>query len=135
MTTEHDPLRPRRRGVATITLNRPEVRNGLDAPLRLALRDAVSRAAGEARVLVLTGAGTSFCSGQDLSENIAADVERALRDEYEPLLTAIYDCPIPTIAAVNGTAAGAGANLALACDVVIATEFARPSSRPSPASA
>ncbi len=110
--------------VATVTLNRPEVRNGLNAPVRRALRAAVARAASEARVLVLTGAGSSFCSGQDLSEDIAANVERALRDEYEPLLTAIYDCPIPTIAAVNGAAAGAGANLALACDVVIATESA-----------
>ncbi len=52
------------------------------------------------------------------------DLERTLRDEYEPMLRAIYDCPVPTIAAVNGTAAGAGANLALACDVVIATESA-----------
>lgn len=111
-------------GVATATLNRPEVRNGLNRALRRDLRAAVLRAAGEARVLVLTGAGTSFCSGQDLSENITADVERALRDEYEPLLTAIYDCGVPTIAAVNGAAAGAGANLALACDVVIATESA-----------
>lgn len=110
--------------VATVTLNRPEVRNGLNADLRRALLAAVGRAATEARVLVLTGAGTTFCSGQDLSEDIAANVERALRDEYEPLLTALYDCPIPTIAAVNGAAAGAGANLALACDVVIATESA-----------
>lgn len=110
--------------VATVTLDRPEVRNGLNAPLRRALRAAVERAAGEARVLVLTGAGTSFCSGQDLSENVAADVERALRDEYEPLILALADCPIPTIAAVNGAAAGAGANLALACDIVIAAESA-----------
>ena len=110
--------------VATITLNRPEVRNGLDAAVRRALLAAVGRAAGEARVLVLTGAGSSFCSGQDLSEDIAADVERALRDEYEPLLLALADCPIPTIAAVNGAAAGAGANLALACDVVIAASSA-----------
>ena len=110
--------------VATVTLDRPDVRNGLDGTLRRELRAAVERAAREARVLVLTGAGTSFCSGQDLSEDIARDVERALREEYEPLLTAIYDCEVPTIAAVNGAAAGAGANLALACDVVIAAESA-----------
>lgn len=110
--------------VATITLNRPGVRNGLDAALRRALRAAVLRASDEARALVLTGAGTTFCSGQDLSEGIAGNVAAALRDEYEPLLHAIYDCPVPTIAAVNGAAAGAGANLALACDVVIATESA-----------
>jgi 2-(1,2-epoxy-1,2-dihydrophenyl)acetyl-CoA isomerase len=110
--------------VATITLNRPEVRNGLNAPLRRALREALVRAAAEARAVVLTGAGTSFCSGQDLGEDIAADVGRALRDEYEPIVSAITECPVPTIAAVNGAAAGAGANLALACDVVIATESA-----------
>ena len=111
-------------GVATVTLNRPDVRNGLNRTLRRELRDAVLRAADEARVFVLTGAGASICTGQDLSENIAADVERALRDDYEPLLTALYDCRVPTLAAVNGAAAGAGANLALACDVVIATESA-----------
>ena len=65
--------------VATVTLDRPDVRNGLDGTLRRELRAAVERAAREARVLVLTGAGTSFCSGQDLSEDIARDVERALK--------------------------------------------------------
>jgi 2-(1,2-epoxy-1,2-dihydrophenyl)acetyl-CoA isomerase len=111
-------------GVATLTLNRPAVRNGLDAQMRRDLAAAVARAAGAARVLVLTGAGDAFCSGQDLGEGLAADVERTLRDEYEPLVLALRDCPIPTIAAVNGAAAGAGANLALACDVVIAAESA-----------
>ena len=81
----------------------------------------------EARVVVLTGAGRAFCSGQDLGDRANAanlDLERTLRDEYTPMLTAIIDCPVPTIAAVNGAAAGAGANLALAADVVIASEAA-----------
>lgn len=114
-------------GVATLTLNRPEVRNGLSSVMRAEIREAVARAAAEARVLVLTGAGKSFCSGQDLgaATDIAAlDLEATLRDEYEPMLMALYDCPIPTIAAVNGAAAGAGANLALSCDVVIAARSA-----------
>ncbi|MFT3972918.1 MAG: enoyl-CoA hydratase-related protein [Amaricoccus sp.] len=113
--------------VATITLNRPAVRNGLSSPMRAEIREAVERAGREARVLVLTGAGRAFCSGQDLgaAAGVAAlDLEATLRDEYEPMLMALYECPIPTIAAVNGAAAGAGANLALACDVVIAAHSA-----------
>lgn len=114
-------------GIATITLNRPQVMNALSSQMRADLLAAVTRARAEARVLVITGAGRAFCSGQDLADAAAAgeiDLGRILREEYEPLLTALYDCPIPTIAAVNGAAAGAGANLALACDVVIATHSA-----------
>lgn len=114
-------------GVATVTLNRPEVMNGLNAQMRLELLHAIRRAGDEARVLVTTGAGRGYCSGQDLGDRRNAadiDLERTLREEYEPMLRAIYDCPIPTIAAVNGAAAGAGANLALAHDVVIAREDA-----------
>ncbi len=76
---------------------------------------------------MLTGEGRGFCSGQDLGDARALgvpDFERILREEYEPLLRAIAHCPLPTLAAVNGVAAGAGANLALACDVVIAAESA-----------
>ena len=116
-----------RDGVAQITLNRPDVMNALNAQMRAELLHAVKAAAKEARVLVLTGKGRAFCSGQDLGDRANAaqvDLERTLRDEYEPLLRAIYDCPIPTISAVNGAAAGAGANIALAADVVIATEAA-----------
>lgn len=113
-------------GVATITLDRPERLNALDTTLRRELTAAVRAAPETARALVLTGAGRAFCTGQDLGDAGAAglDVGRILREEYEPMLRAIYDCPIPTIAAVNGPAAGAGANLALACDVTIATESA-----------
>lgn len=114
-------------GLAVLTLSRPELMNALNATMRQELRTAIEIAARSARVLVLTGAGRAFCSGQDLSDRIAGadfDLEATLRDEYEPLLRELYVCPIPTIAAVNGAAAGAGANLALACDVVIATESA-----------
>ena len=114
-------------GVAVLTLDRPDVRNALSRQMRAELLAALKSAAETARVLVLTGAGQGFCSGQDLADLSAqttVDIEATLRDEYEPLLHAIYDCPIPTIAAVNGPAAGAGANLALACDVVIAAQSA-----------
>lgn len=114
-------------GLALLTLNRPEVMNALNTQMRAEITHAVKAAEGSARVLVMTGAGRAFCSGQDLGDraNLAEiDLERTLRDEYEPMLRAIYDCRIPTISAVNGAAAGAGANLALAADVVIATESA-----------
>lgn len=112
---------------ATITLNRPDVMNALNTQMRAEITDAMRRAGREARVVVLTGAGKAFCSGQDLGDRSNAaniDLERTLRDEYVPMLTAIFECPVPTISAVNGAAAGAGANLALAADVVIASESA-----------
>ncbi len=113
--------------VVTVTLNRPDVLNSLNTQMRGELLHAVKRAPADGRVLVLTGADRAFCSGQDLGDAKTVadiDMEGVLRDEYEPMLRAIFDCPIPTIAAVNGAAAGAGANLALACDVVIAAESA-----------
>lgn len=113
--------------VAMITLNRPDVMNALNTQMRAEITHAVKEAGQSARVLVITGSGRAFCSGQDLGDRATAadvDLERTLRDEYLPMLKAIFDCPIPTIAAVNGAAAGAGANLALAADVVIATESA-----------
>lgn len=114
-------------GVAVLTLNRPQVMNALSSRMRAELIEAFAQAQAEARVIVLTGAGRAFCSGQDLADAMALgpfDVEQVLNDEYVPLLKAITDCPVPVLAAVNGAAAGAGANLALACDVVIATESA-----------
>ena len=113
--------------VAVLTLNRPDVMNALNTQMRVEITDAARRAGNEARVLVMTGAGRSFCSGQDLGDGGNAanlDLERTLRDEYVPMLRAIFDCPVPTISAVNGAAAGAGANLALSADVVIAAESA-----------
>lgn len=114
-------------GVGVITLARPEVRNALNGQMRAELLHAVKSAEKSSRVLVLTGTGESFCSGQDLGDKAtagSADLERTLRDEYVPLLRAIFECPLPVISAVNGAAAGAGANLALAADVVIAAERA-----------
>lgn len=113
--------------IATLRLNRPEKRNALNTLMRAEITDAVTRAGREARVLVLTGNGMAFCSGQDLSDGGNAsslDLERVLREEYVPMLRAIMECPVPTISAVNGPAAGAGANLALVADVVIASEGA-----------
>lgn len=112
-------------GIAVLRLNRPEVMNALNRQMRLELTEAVDIAGQQARVVVLTGQGRAFCAGQDLSDTTAVfDLEAVLNDEYVPLLRAIRDCPVPVIAAVNGVAAGAGANLALACDVVIASEDA-----------
>ena len=113
--------------IAVLTLNRPEVMNALSTQMRAEISHAVKDLQTRARVLVITGQGTAFCSGQDLGDGVTAgnvDLERTLRDEYEPMLRAIYECTVPTIAAVNGAAAGAGANLALAADLVIATESA-----------
>ena len=113
--------------VAVITLNRPDVMNALNSQMRAEITFAMQNAGTSARAIVLTGAGRAFCSGQDLGDRANAanlDLERTLRDEYVPMLRAIYDCPVPTITAVNGPAAGAGANLALAADVVFASESA-----------
>ncbi|WP_415920796.1 enoyl-CoA hydratase-related protein [Tateyamaria sp. SN6-1] len=114
-------------GIATVTLNRPDVMNALSTQMRAEITHAVKAGGKDARVVVLTGAGRAFCSGQDLGDRANAanlDLERTLRDEYQPMLEAIIACPVPTIAAVNGAAAGAGANLALSCDVVIAADSA-----------
>lgn len=112
--------------VALITLNRADKMNALTTQMRAELTQAVTEGGRAARVVVLTGAGRAFCSGQDLADRAGgvADLEKTLREEYAPLLRAIINCPVPTIAAVNGPAAGAGANIALAADVVFASESA-----------
>jgi 2-(1,2-epoxy-1,2-dihydrophenyl)acetyl-CoA isomerase len=113
-------------GVHRVTLNRPEVMNALNRDLRREVTAALT-AGHSARVIVLTGAGRGFCSGQDLSDASGLDeagFEATLNGEYVPMIRAITEAPVPVIAAVNGVAAGAGANLALACDLVIATESA-----------
>ena len=113
--------------VAVLRLDRPDRMNALNTQMRAEITDAARVVPQAARVLVITGNGKAFCSGQDLSDTgtaAAIDLERVLRDEYVPMVKAISDCPVPTIAAVNGPAAGAGANLALAADVVIAAESA-----------
>lgn len=115
-------------GYAEIVLNRADRKNALNTQMRAELLHAIKTAEENARAIVLTGAGDAFCSGQDLGDAKTSfdsvNMERTLRDEYVPLLRAIYDCTVPTISAVNGAAAGAGANLALAADVVIASERA-----------
>lgn len=113
-------------GVTRLVLNRPEVMNALNRDMRLQIVRAFATLPADCRCVVLTGAGRGFCSGQDLGDGAAlgSDVGRILREEYEPMLAAITGAPVPVIAAVNGVAAGAGANLALAADVVIACESA-----------
>lgn len=118
-------------GVATITLNRPEAMNSLIVESKLALRDALERAAAdpEVRAVVLTGAGRAFCAGQDLKEhgdNLAAGrgLNGTVRDHYNPVVRLISMLPKPVVASVNGVAAGAGASLAWACDLIIASEKA-----------
>ncbi|MDN3711576.1 enoyl-CoA hydratase-related protein [Paracoccus cavernae] len=112
-------------GVATIALNRPEVMNALDSRMRAEIAEAMNSLPAEARCAVLTGNGRAFCSGQDLTDaQSAIDLEATLRNEYEPMLWSIRKARVPVICAVNGVAAGAGANLALAADVVIATQSA-----------
>lgn len=113
-------------GVHRITLNRPEVMNALNRALRVELTAAL-RAGHAGRVIVLTGEGRGFCSGQDLTDAEgldAAGFEGILNEEYVPMIRAITEAPVPVIAAVNGAAVGAGANLALACDLVIAADSA-----------
>ena len=114
-------------GLGVLTLNRPEKMNALTSQMRAEIAYAMRETAKEARAIVLTGAGRAFCTGQDLGDRGdtgKVDLERTLREEYGAMLEAVYDCPVTTIAAENGPAAGAGANLALAADVVIATESA-----------
>jgi 2-(1,2-epoxy-1,2-dihydrophenyl)acetyl-CoA isomerase len=102
--------------------------NALNAQMRAEILHAVRDLGARMRVLVLTGAGAGLLfgagSGRRRCRSNDLDLERILREEYEPMLRAIYDCPVPVIAAVNGAAAGAGANLALAADVVIAAQSA-----------
>ena len=123
-----------RGAVATVTLNRPERLNALGDTLRDDLHDAVLRAAADPqiRAIVVTGAGKGFCSGGDVKamhETREARAERPVLDKVAPLrdrvLLAMRDAPQPIIAAVNGAAAGAGMNLALACDIRLAATTAR----------
>ena len=118
-------------GVGTITLNRPEAMNSLDTATKVALRDAAVEAAGDpaVRVIVLAGTGRAFCVGQDLKEHAASleagtGLSNTVQLHYNPLLRALTEAPKPVIAAVNGVAAGAGAALAFAADLRIASDKA-----------
>jgi 2-(1,2-epoxy-1,2-dihydrophenyl)acetyl-CoA isomerase len=117
--------------VARLTLNRPDKLNSFTAAMHAEVRDALARVRPEgARVLVLTGAGRGFCAGQDLGDRAVApggkgaDLGESVEKNYAPLVKTLRTLPLPVIAAVNGVAAGAGANLALACDLVIAAKSA-----------
>lgn len=116
-------------GVARLTLNRPERLNSFSVQMHEEVADALARL-GEARTLVLTGAGRGFCAGQDLGDRAVApgeavDLGESVEKRYNPLIRALASLPMPVIARVNGVAAGAGANIALACDIVVAAKSAK----------
>jgi 2-(1,2-epoxy-1,2-dihydrophenyl)acetyl-CoA isomerase len=115
-------------GIATITLNRPEKLNSFTREMALLLQQKLDECAlPDIRCVYITGAGKGFCAGQDLAE--VADpngpgMQRILSEQYNPIISRIRNLQKPVVAAVNGVAAGAGANIALACDIVVATQSA-----------
>jgi 2-(1,2-epoxy-1,2-dihydrophenyl)acetyl-CoA isomerase len=119
-------------GIATLTLNRPDKLNSFTQAMHLEVRDALEtlQADKTVRVLVLTGAGRGFCAGQDLGDRAVepgspgVDLGESVEKFYAPLVLTLRSLPMPVICAVNGVAAGAGANLALACDIVLAAKSA-----------
>ena len=119
-------------GIARLTLNRPDRLNSFNDAMHAEARDALARVAADAtvRVLLLTGAGRGFCAGQDLADRAVApgaapvDLGASVERNYKPLVLALRALPFPVVGAVNGVAAGAGANLALACDLVLAARSA-----------
>jgi 2-(1,2-epoxy-1,2-dihydrophenyl)acetyl-CoA isomerase len=115
--------------IAFITLNRPEKLNAFNREMALTLQNRLDESAGlhEVRAVLLTGAGRAFSAGQDLAEITgpnAIGMDKILSEQYNPIVTRIRNLPKPVIAAVNGVAAGAGANIALCCDIVVATRSA-----------
>jgi 2-(1,2-epoxy-1,2-dihydrophenyl)acetyl-CoA isomerase len=128
MTTDSPVLIEQRTGYRVITLNRPDKLNAFNEAMHQALRKALEEAEADesCRALLLTGAGRGFCTGQDLSDRLAKPGESVVLGEaqeayYNPLVRKLRSLPFPVVAAVNGVAAGAGANIALACDIVIAS--------------
>jgi 2-(1,2-epoxy-1,2-dihydrophenyl)acetyl-CoA isomerase len=116
-------------GVLTITLNRPEVFNSFNKEMAISLQNILNDAESNEliRAIVLTGEGKAFCAGQDLAEATdpnGPELQTIVRDHYNPIILKLRSIEKPIIAAVNGVAAGAGANIALACDLVIAKESA-----------
>ena len=125
-------LTDRREGYRVITLNRPDRLNSFNEAMHAALMAALLEAEGdrECRALVLTGAGRGFCAGQDLSDRVFSpgqvpDLSATLERLYNPLVRKLRDLQMPVICAVNGVAAGAGANIAFACDIVLAARSAK----------
>jgi len=115
--------------IARITLNRPDRLNSFTVQMHAELRDALAKL-GDARVVVLTGAGRGFCAGQDLNDRAVApgeavDLGETVQACWNPLIRTLTSLPQPVIAQVNGVAAGAGANIALACDMVVAARSAK----------
>jgi 2-(1,2-epoxy-1,2-dihydrophenyl)acetyl-CoA isomerase len=115
--------------VARITLNRPDRLNSFNVQMHEELQDALA-SLGKARVVVLSGAGRGFCAGQDLNERAVApgqavDIGETVENYWNPLVRTLTSLPQPIIARVNGVAAGAGANIALACDIVVAAKSAK----------
>jgi 2-(1,2-epoxy-1,2-dihydrophenyl)acetyl-CoA isomerase len=119
-------------GIARLTLNRPDKLNSFTVAMHQEIRDALDlvKADRSIRVLLITGAGRGFCAGQDLGDRAVApggervDLGASVENWYAPLVTTLKTLPLPVICAVNGVAAGAGANLALACDIVLAARSA-----------
>lgn len=116
-------------GIATITLNRPDKLNSFNREMALLLQNILDDCAADAsiRCIVLTGAGKGFCAGQDLAEVVDPNgpgMQRILSEHYNPIIERIRNLQKPVVAAVNGVAAGAGANLAFACDVVVSISSA-----------
>jgi len=118
-------------GVARLTFNRPDRLNSFNTAMHAEVREALARvASSDARVLVITGAGRGFCAGQDLGDRAVApggtavDLGESIEKNYKPLALALRSLKMPVVAAVNGVAAGAGANIALGCDIVIAARSA-----------
>jgi 2-(1,2-epoxy-1,2-dihydrophenyl)acetyl-CoA isomerase len=119
-------------GIARLTLNRPDRLNSFNDAMHAEVRDALSRVRQDAslRVLLLTGAGRGFCAGQDLGDRAVApgaeavDLGASIERNYKPLILELRSVPLPVVCAVNGVAAGAGANIALACDIVVAAKSA-----------
>jgi 2-(1,2-epoxy-1,2-dihydrophenyl)acetyl-CoA isomerase len=115
-------------GIATITLNRPDKLNSFNREMALLLQKNLDACADKTvRCVYLTGAGKGFCAGQDLAEVVDPEgpgMRRILSEHYNPIITRIRNLQKPVVAAVNGVAAGAGANIALACDIVVATQSA-----------
>ncbi len=115
--------------IARLTLNRPDRLNSFTAHMHAEVRDALATL-GDARVLILTGAGRGFCAGQDLNDRAVApgeavDLGDTVERDWNPLVRLLASLPQPVIARVNGVAAGAGANIALACDLVVAARSAK----------
>lgn len=116
-------------GIATITFNRPEKYNSVNRELALAMQKALDncREDEDIKVVVVTGNGKAFCAGQDLGEIVAPDgpdISKIIGEHFNPIVERIRNLDKPVIAAVNGVAAGAGANIALVCDIVVACESA-----------